>query len=42
MVHVTWQDTKMSAELVVISDQVLAGKEEEMITTSDDKEQKFI
>ena len=32
----------MSAELVVISDQVLADEEGEMITTSDDEEQKFI
>ena len=40
--HVTSQDTKMSAELVVISEQVLADEEEKMITTSDDEEQKFI
>ena len=40
--HVTWQDTKMSAKLVVILDQVLADEEEEMITASDDEEQKFI
>ena len=40
--HATRQDTKIAAELVVILDQVLADKEEEMTTVSDDEKEIYL
>ena len=40
--HATRQDTKIAAELVVILDQVLADKEEEMITASDGEKEIYL